>query len=43
MSAKCHVWTAPYWQGFFLRMMHGWSVLPCVRPVDAALSMGRWP
>jgi hypothetical protein len=27
----------------FLRMMHGWSVLPCVRPVDAALSMGRWP
>jgi len=24
-------------------MMHGWSVLPCVRPVDAALSMGRWP
>jgi hypothetical protein len=27
----------------FLRRMHGWSVLPCVRPVDAALSMGRWP
>jgi len=23
--------------------MHGWSVLPCVRPVDAALSHGRWP
>ena len=21
-------------------MMHGWSVLPCVRPVDAALSHG---
>jgi hypothetical protein len=27
----------------FLRVMHGWSVLPCVRPVNAALSHGRWP
>jgi hypothetical protein len=23
----------------FLEVMHGWSVLPCVRPFDAALSM----
>ncbi|MGH6735345.1 MAG: HAD-IC family P-type ATPase [Methyloceanibacter sp.] len=22
--------------------MHGWSVLPCVRPFDAALTHGRW-
>ena len=27
----------------FSEVMHGWSVLPCVRPVDAALSHGRWP
>jgi len=28
----------PVGKGFF-GMMHGWSVLPCVRPVDAALPM----
>jgi hypothetical protein len=36
------VWTAPLWQGFSLTVMRGWSVQPCVRPVDAALD-GRWP
>ena len=34
MSAKCHVWTAPSWQGLSSRTQH-WSVQPCVRPVDA--------
>ena len=33
-----HVWTAPCWQGFFDGDA-SWSVLPCVRPVDAALFM----
>jgi hypothetical protein len=33
-SEKCHVWTAPSWQGFSSRLQH-WSVRPCVRPVDA--------
>jgi hypothetical protein len=32
---KCHVWTAPSWQGFSSRMQH-WSVQPCVRPLSAA-------
>jgi hypothetical protein len=27
----------------FLTVMQGWSVLPSVRPVDAALVDGRWP
>jgi len=27
----------------FLTVMQGWSVLPCVRPVCAALIFGRWP
>jgi hypothetical protein len=27
----------------FLAVMQSWSVLPCVRPVDAALIFGRWP
>ena len=31
---KCHVWTAPGWQGFSSRLQH-WSVRPCVRPVSA--------
>ena len=35
MSAKCHVWTAPSWQGLSSRLQH-WSVQPCVRPLDAA-------
>jgi len=34
MSAKCHVWTAPGWQGFSSRLQ-AWSVLPCVRPLAA--------
>ena len=34
MSAKCHVWTAPSWQGLSSRKQH-WSVQPCVRPLDA--------
>lgn len=34
MSAKCHVWTAPCWQGFSSRLQR-WSVQPCVRPVCA--------
>src|SRR5258706_14228580 len=34
MSEKCHVWTAPGWQGLSSRLQH-WSVRPCVRPVDA--------
>ena len=34
MSEKCHVWTAPGWQGFSSRLQH-WSVRPCVRPVSA--------
>jgi hypothetical protein len=38
-----HVWTAPCWQGIFWTMMQRWSVLPCVRPFDAALFGGRWP
>ena len=33
-SEKCHVWTAPGWQGFSSRLQH-WSVRPCVRPVSA--------
>src|SRR5277367_5103391 len=33
-SEKCHVWTAPCWQGLFHVLQH-WSVQPCVRPVDA--------
>jgi len=35
----CHVWTAPCWQELF-EVMHGLSVLPCVRPFDAALTHG---
>ena len=35
MSALCHVWTAPSWQGLSSRLQH-WSVQPCVRPVSAA-------
>jgi hypothetical protein len=31
---KCHVWTAPSWQGESSRS-RGWSVQPCVRPVSA--------
>jgi hypothetical protein len=34
MSAKCHVWTAPSWQGYFSRLQ-AWSVQPCVRPLGA--------
>src|SRR5271155_2444574 len=34
MSEKCHVWTAPSWQELFSRLQ-AWSVLPCVRPLDA--------
>jgi hypothetical protein len=34
MSEKCHVWTAPGWQGFSSRLQR-WSVRPCVRPVSA--------
>src|SRR6266403_1675594 len=34
MSEKCHVWTAPGWQGLSSRLQH-WSVRPCVRPVGA--------
>ena len=34
MSASCHVWTAPSWQGFSSRKQD-WSVRPCVRPFDA--------
>src|SRR2546422_183313 len=33
-AAKCHVWTAPSWQGESSRR-RGWSVQPCVRPVSA--------
>src|SRR5258708_27957327 len=29
-----HVWTAPGWQGFSLRVQQ-WSEQPCVRPVSA--------
>src|SRR6266404_6049566 len=36
MSAKCHVWTAPRWQGSSGREVLSWSVRPCVRPVYAA-------
>src|ERR1700675_310024 len=32
MSEKCHVWTAPSWQGLSSLLQH-WSVRPCVRPV----------
>src|SRR5450830_858124 len=35
LSAKCHVWTAPSWQGLSSRLQH-WSVQPCVRPLSAA-------
>src|ERR1019366_8111071 len=35
LSALCHVWTAPSWQGLSSRLQH-WSVQPCVRPVSAA-------
>src|SRR5450759_4331198 len=35
MSVKCHVWTAPSWQGLSSRLQH-WSVQPCVRPLSAA-------
>src|SRR3981189_370718 len=31
---KCHVWTAPSWQGLSSRLQR-WSVQPCVRPVGA--------
>jgi hypothetical protein len=34
MSAMCHVWTAPSWQGVFSRSQ-AWSVQPCVRPICA--------
>ena len=37
-----HVWTAPGCQEQ-LNDLHGWSELPCVRPVCAALFHGRWP
>jgi hypothetical protein len=33
-DAKCHVWTAPSWQGLFSRLQR-WSVQPCVRPFNA--------
>ena len=33
-AEKCHVWTAPSWQGASSRLRH-WSVQPCVRPVGA--------
>jgi hypothetical protein len=33
-SHSCHVWTAPDWQELSSRLQ-GWSVRPCVRPVDA--------
>ena len=33
-SALGHVWTAPGWQGFSLRVQQ-WSEQPCVRPVSA--------
>jgi hypothetical protein len=33
-SVWCHVWTAPSWQELSLRLQ-GWSVQPCVRPLDA--------
>src|SRR5674536_134093 len=32
MSALCHVWTAPSWQGLSSRLQH-WSEQPCVRPL----------
>jgi hypothetical protein len=35
MTALGHVWTAPFWQGL-IEGDAGWSVLSCVRPVDAA-------
>jgi hypothetical protein len=34
LVAKCHVWTAPSWQGLSSRLQH-WSVQPCVRPLGA--------
>ena len=34
MSALCHVWTAPSWQGLSSRLQL-WSVQPCVRPLRA--------
>ena len=34
MSALCHVWTAPSWQGKSARLQP-WSVQPCVRSVCA--------
>jgi hypothetical protein len=34
ISALCHVWTAPSWQGVSSRTQH-WSVQPCVRPLSA--------
>jgi hypothetical protein len=34
-TALGHVWTAPFWQGL-IEGDAGWSVLSCVRPVDAA-------
>src|SRR6266852_8085805 len=34
ISGKCHVWTAPGWQGFSFTLQR-WSVQPCVRPVCA--------
>jgi hypothetical protein len=33
-SEKCHVWTAPSWQGLSSRR-RTWSVQPCVRPLSA--------
>jgi hypothetical protein len=27
----------------FVDLMHCWSELPCVRPLDAAFDIGRWP
>ncbi len=33
-SGSGHVWTAPGWQGFSLRVQQ-WSEQPCVRPVSA--------
>lgn len=43
ISALCHVWTAPPWQGFSLTVKRGWLVQPCVRPVDAARRRRRAP
>ena len=37
MSAMGHVWTAPFWQEIFVRLMQHGRVRSCVRPFGAAL------